>query len=137
MPARCSPFLPTLGRIAATLALLALASCAQSDKKGPQITELKPTVGPYYGGDPVVISGSGFQTPTPQSFVVYFGKKKAKAIILSDREIRAEPPAGEQNEVVDVEIVFDDARVGKMPKAYKYIDPIGKPDEQAGGPPPK
>ena len=100
--------------------------CSEGSTK-LSVTGLRPKVGPMYGGDPVTITGSGFQTPGPQGMKVYFGKKEAKRVVLvSDTELRVEPPPGEVDEVVDVEVVFDDARAAKLPKAYKYIDPIGK-----------
>ena len=91
------------------------------------VVSLKPNVGPYTGGDPATIHGSGFQTPTPHGMKVYFGKRAAQRVVISsDREIVVEPPAGEIGQTVDVEIVFDDARTARLPRAYTYIDPIGK-----------
>ena len=108
------------------LGLLACsAGCSEGSAK-LSVTGLRPKVGPYIGGDPVTITGSGFQTPGPQGMKVYFGKKEAKRVVLvSDTELRVEPPAGEIDQTVDVEVVFDDARAAKLPKAYKYIDPVG------------
>ena len=103
------------------------AACTQDAKVS--IVGIKPKVGPYIGGDPATITGTGFQTPGPQSMKVYFGKREAKHVIIaSDTEIRVEPPAGETGQTVDVEVVFDDARTGRLAKAYMYIDPIGKPN---------
>ena len=111
------------------------AACSDGGGK-LAVTGLKPKVGPYIGGDPVTISGSGFQTPGPQGMKIYFGKKEARGIILiSDSEVRVEPPAGEIGSTVDVEVVFDDARSAKLPQAYSYIDPIGKPGAAPMGAP--
>jgi hypothetical protein len=105
--------------------LLGVVACSEGSNK-LTVSGLRPKVGPYIGGDPVTITGSGFQTPGPQGMKVYFGKKEAKrVVIVSDSELRVEPPAGEIDQVVDVEVVFDDARSGKLPKSYKYIDPVG------------
>ena len=107
------------------LSFLLGLGCSEGSSK-LSVTGLRPKIGPYIGGDPVTISGSGFQTPGPQGMKVYFGKKEAKRVVLvSDTELRVEPPAGEIGEEVDVEVVFDDARAAKLPKAYKYIDPVG------------
>ena len=93
-----------------------------SEKKELGVRDIYPKRGPYIGGDPVTISGSGF-TPT-QGITVYFGKNKARPPIIKENgEIVVDPPAGEIGQVVDVEIVLDDARTLKIPKAYTYIDP--------------
>ena len=110
--------------------LVGLAGCEQ--KKELAVTKIYPKRGPYMGGDPVTISGSGF-SPT-QGITVYFGKNKAKAPIIKENgEIVVEPPAGENGATVDVEIVFDDARTLKIPQAYTYFDPtdVKKPAEGA------
>lgn len=125
------------GLLLSLVAVLALSACSEGGGK-LAVTGLKPKVGPYIGGDPVTISGSGFQTPGPQGMKIYFGKKEARGIILvSDSEVRVEPPAGEIGSTVDVEVVFDDARSAKLAKAYSYIDPIGtatKPGAPAATP---
>jgi hypothetical protein len=112
-------------RGALVLSFLLGLGCSEGSSK-LSVTGLKPKIGPYIGGDPVTITGSGFQTPGPQGMKVYFGKKEAKRVVLvSDTELRVEPPAGDIEQTVDVEVVFDDARAAKLPKAYKYIDPVG------------
>ncbi len=101
-------------------AILALAAC--SEKKELAVTKIYPTRGPYIGGDPVTITGTGF-SPS-QGITVYFGKNKARPPVIKENgEIVVDPPAGEVGQIVDVEIVFDDARTLKIPKAYTYIDP--------------
>ena len=129
---------PRMRSVLAVSLFLSLVACSEGSSK-LSVTGMKPKVGPYIGGDPVTITGTGFQTPGPQGMKVYFGKKEAKRVVLvSDTEIRVEPPAGEVNQEVDVEVVFDDARAAKLPKAYKYIDPYG--GQGSGGiapPPPK
>ncbi len=108
---------------AVVLALVGALGCKGDTKL--TITEIYPVRGPYTGGDPVTIHGTGFQTPSPQGVKVYFGKRPAKPpVIMSDTELRVEPPAGEINQVVDIDVVFDDARSAKLPQAYKYVDPI-------------
>ncbi len=97
-----------------------LASCEQ--KKELAVTKIYPKRGPYIGGDPVTISGSGFSPQ--QGITIYFGKNKAKPPVIKENgEIEVYPPAGELGATVDVEIVFDDARTLKIPKAYTYFDP--------------
>jgi hypothetical protein len=98
------------------------ATTACSEKKELSVTKIYPKRGPYLGGDPVTISGSGF-SPT-QGIKVYFGKRPAGPPHIKETgEIIVEPPAGEVGQTVDVEIVFDDARTLKIPKAYTYFDP--------------
>mgnify|MGYP001593915069 CR=1 FL=1 len=105
------------------LAMLALLTGC-SGRTELSITSLKPGRGPFTGGDPVEISGSGFQTPAPKGVQVFFGRKAApRAVIVSDSVIHVEPPGGETGQVVDVEVVFDDSRVGRIQKAYTYFDP--------------
>jgi hypothetical protein len=106
------------------LILLAILSTAAacSEKKELGVSKIYPTRGPYIGGDPVTISGTGFR-PT-QGITVYFGKNKSRPPVIKENgEIVVDPPAGTIGEQVDVEIVFDDARTLKIPKAYTYIDP--------------
>jgi IPT/TIG domain-containing protein len=102
------------------LFFLFLGSC--QEKTELSVTKLHPTRGPYMGGDPVTITGSGFK---PQlGITIYFGKNKAKPPVIKENgEIVVEPPAGEIGQTVDVEIVFDDARTLKLPQAYSYFDP--------------
>ena len=109
-------------RRTALILLVILTAVACSDKKELGVSKIYPTRGPYIGGDPVTISGTGF-TPT-QGITVYFGKNKARPPVIKENgEIVVDPPAGTIGEQVDVEIVFDDARTLKIPKAYTYIDP--------------
>lgn len=120
MSTRCTLVLAVLA--------FAVATSACAEKTTLTVTGLRPNVGPYIGGDPVVITGSGFQSPGPQGVKVYFGKKAAKQVVLlSGTELRVEPPAGEVGQVVDVDLVFDDARQKRLPAAYTYMDPTGTP----------
>ena len=101
-----------------TVALLS-ASCLLTgcpEKKGLSVTQITPDRGPYLGGDPVHIFGTGFSTT--QGMVIYFGKNKARAPVIKESgEIIVEPPAGTIGETVDVEIDFDDSRKLVSPKA--------------------
>lgn len=115
--------------LALTAAVVALGLAACDSQPTLKVIEIKPTVGPFMGGDPVTISGSGFQSKASAGMKVYFGKAAAKKVIVeSDTAIRVEPPAGEKDKTVDVEIIFDDSRSAKLANAYKYIDPIGTPE---------
>jgi hypothetical protein len=109
-------------------AVLLFGACDQ--KKELAVTKIHPKRGPYMGGDPVRITGTGFSTT--QGIKVYFGKNAAgPPVIKEGGEIIVDPPAGEVGQTVDVEIVFDDARTLKIPKAYTYIDPTDvKPKEE-------
>ena len=108
-------------------AVVLCAAAACSEQSGRQISGLHPSRGPYIGGDPVTISGHGF-TPTT-GLKIYFGTKAAKSPIIKENEIIVEPPPGDVGQTVDIEIVFDDSKTMKIPKAYTYIDPTAvKPD---------
>jgi hypothetical protein len=105
------------------LALLTVTAFGCSEKPAElAVKSIHPTRGPYIGGDPVTITGTGF-TPT-QDITIYFGKNKAKPPVIKENgEIVVDPPAGELNSTVDVELVFGDARILRIPKSYTYIDP--------------
>jgi hypothetical protein len=104
----------------AFLVVLPLGGC--SEKQELAVKSIHPIRGPYIGGDPVTITGTGF-SPT-QDITIYFGKNKAKPPVIKEGgEIVVDPPAGELNSTVDVELVFGDARILRIPKSYTYIDP--------------
>ena len=99
----------------------ALAGCTEK-REGISVSNIHPRRGPYMGGDPVTISGTGFSATLIDS--IHFGKNKARPPIIKENgEVVVEPPSGDIGQTVDVEIVFDDARTVKIPKAYTYIDP--------------
>lgn len=101
---------------------LSLTACEEN--KNLSVTGVEPKNGKYLGGDRVYIEGSGFST---QGFTVYFGKKKASnCIVESPTKLACDTPAGTKDEVVDVQVVFDDSKESTRPKAFKYIDPIGE-----------
>ena len=108
-----------------------------SEKQELAVKSIHPVRGPYIGGDPVTITGTGF-SPT-QDITIYFGKNKAKPPVIKENgEIVVDPPAGELNSTVDVELVFGDARILKIPKSYTYIDPTATaPAPGAATTPPK
>ena len=104
------------------LILSLAAGCSESKKDELAVKGVHPTRGPYIGGDPVTITGTGFTTT--QDITVYFGKNKAKPPVIKENgEIVVDPPAGENGSTVDIELVFGDARILKIPKAYTYMDP--------------
>jgi hypothetical protein len=89
------------------------------------VTDMFPKRGPFMGGDPVTIKGTGFSAA--QGIIIYFGKKKARPPVIKESgEIIVEPPAGETGSTVDVEIEFADSRRLVLPKAYTYYDPTKK-----------
>jgi len=103
--------------------LLFLWGC--EEKKEISVTEIFPTRGPFMGGDPVTIKGTGFSAS--QGITIYFGKKKARSPkIKGSDEIIVEPPAGEPGSTVDIEIEFADSRRLRREKAYTYYDPTKK-----------
>jgi IPT/TIG domain-containing protein len=104
-----------------------------NEKKGLSVSpDIKPNRGPYLGGDPVTISGTGF-SPT-QSVQIYFGSRAAKAPVVKEGEIVVEPPAGEVGKTVDVVLVFPDSKSITIKNAYTYIDPTDL--EKKPNPPP-
>jgi hypothetical protein len=114
-------------------AFIAILSTACNDHKGLSITEIKPNRGPFMGGDPVHIFGTGFSAT--QGMQIYFGKNKARSPVIKESgEIIVEPPAGNINETVDVEIIFDDSKRMLSPKAYTYIDPTDTKEKPPGAP---
>jgi len=95
------------------------------EKKEISVTDIFPKRGPFMGGDPVTIKGTGFTAS--QGITIYFGKKKARPPVIKESgEIIVEPPAGETGSTVDVEIEFADSRRLVLPKAYSYYDPTRK-----------
>jgi hypothetical protein len=110
-------------------AVVAFCAACSDGKSKLTISGLKPRMGPYTGGDPVIISGSGFQSGGQVGMRVYFGGNEAKkVVILSDTEIRVDPPAvgtAGIGKKVDVEITFDDSRAARIKDGYEYMDPIG------------
>ena len=111
-----------LSRIALPIGVVALA-VACGGGGGLSVTAVKPSEGPYNGGDFTVLEGSGFK-PTA-GVTIYFGDKKAKDYeVRSESEIRVAPPAHMVCQVVDIKLVFDDAKSIVVSKAYTYIDPL-------------
>jgi hypothetical protein len=111
--------------LAAALALL--AGAAACDKpEGLRITGIEPKSGPYTGGDPVTITGTGFSTAGQPGVEVWFGDKKGTNIrFRGDTALVVDPPAGEIGQTVDVLVRFDDARSKTIEKSYTYKDPAG------------
>ena len=106
----------------AILSIVPVLVLGCSEKQELAVKSIHPIRGPYIGGDPVTITGTGF-SPT-QDITIYFGKNKAKPPVIKEGgEIVVDPPAGELNSTVDVELVFGDARILRIPKSYTYIDP--------------
>jgi IPT/TIG domain len=104
--------------------LLAVAACSEK-QDGISVSNIHPRRGPYMGGDPVTISGTGFSATLIDS--IHFGKNKARPPVIKENgDIIVEPPAGQVNETVDIEIILNDARAVKIPNAYTYIDPTAK-----------
>lgn len=97
-----------------------LGAC--SEKGELKVSKISPSRGPYIGGDPVTIAGSGFTAS--QIDAIYFGKSPAKRPIVKESgEIVVDPPAGQIGQTVDVIIILADSRTIKIPNAYTYIDP--------------
>jgi len=101
-----------------------LSACTEK-REGISVSNIHPRRGPYMGGDPVTISGTGFSATLIDS--IHFGKNKARPPVVKENgDIIVEPPAGQVNETVDIEIILNDARAVKIPNAYTYIDPTAK-----------
>ncbi len=106
------------------LVFVTVVACTQK-QEGISVSNIHPRRGPYMGGDPVTISGTGFSSTLIDS--IHFGKNKARPPVVKENgDIIVEPPAGQVNETVDIEIILNDARAVKIPNAYTYIDPTAK-----------
>ena len=106
------------------LALFALAMPACDKEEGLKIKSISPKSGPPDGAGAVTIHGNGFESGGAQGVTVYFGEKKARFLRFDgDTKMVVVPPAGDEGQVVDVMVVFGDAREHRFPAAYKYIDP--------------
>lgn len=104
------------------LCLVSAAGCGEDEAL--KITSVEPEVGTYEGGDVVTIHGSGFQAGGAKGVKVYFGGRSAKILRFEGNdELKVESPAGTKGEVVDILVVFDDARRHTYPKAFTYTDP--------------
>lgn len=118
------------GGIAAwTLACLlstALAACGGGggggSAAGPvQVVTIDPPTGPFIGGTPVTIRGSGFALPTPN--VVLFGSAAATNVVAVDAQtITCVSPAGAPGARVDV-VVRNDQGEGRLPLGFAYAIP--------------
>jgi len=116
IPARCLA-------AGAALLLLSIGMTGCSKDEGLKIKGISPKEGPYEGGDPVTIYGSGFQEGGAKSVDVYFGTRKARVRgFEGSTKLLVETPGGKVGESVDVTIIFGDARRLKYENAYKYID---------------
>ena len=106
------------------VAVVGLGACSEK-QEGPSVSNVHPRRGPYMGGDPVTISGTGFSATLIDS--IHFGKNKARPPVVKENgDIIVEPPAGQVGETVDIEIILNDARTIKIPNAYTYFDPTAK-----------
>ena len=98
-----------------------VASCSKDE--GLKIKRIEPKEGPYEGGDPVTIHGSGFQEGGAKSVDVYFGKKKARIRgFQGSDKLMVETPGGVKDQTVDVILIFADSRKLEIKDGYKYID---------------
>src|SRR5678816_1003384 len=103
------------------IALLLLSGCGNDGTL--KVTRVSPKEGPYQGGDPVTISGSGFEKTRPSQ--IYFNDRPGRIISVEDESIMVEPPGGNLNEKVTIKIVFDDSRRKELKDIYTYIEPAG------------
>jgi len=103
------------------VALSALLLTACGEEGGLKVTRVSPKEGPYQGGDPVTISGSGFDKTRPSS--VFFNDRPGRIISVEADAITVEPPGGSVDETVTIKIVFDDSRRKELKDIYTYIEP--------------
>lgn len=105
------------------IGVAAILAVACGGGGGLSVTGVKPNRGPYSGGDPIILEGTGFKPTVGVS--IYFGDKKTKRYeVKSESQIEVDPPANMICAVVDIKLVFDDARSIVVPKAFTYIDPL-------------
>lgn len=108
--------------LALALALVGgVAGC--EEERGLEITNIEPKTGPHTGGSSVTIMGHGFQEGGAKGVKVYFGDRPAQVMhIEGNDKLIVVPPPAEVGDVVDVTILFDDARQHVYEKAYTYVD---------------
>ena len=104
-----------------TILITLLLASGCGDESGLKVTGVSPKEGPYQGGDPVTITGNGFEKTRPST--IYFNDRPGRIISVEDQAIRVEPPGGNVNEKVTIKIAFDDARRKELKDIYTYIEP--------------
>jgi len=111
--------------LAAVVGLALLAGGVGCGKdEGLKIRKIEPREGPFAGGDPVTIYGSGFQSGGTKTVTVYFGGKKARVLEFDgDDKLIVSPPGGNAGDKVKLTLVFSDSRRIDIDDAYTYIDP--------------
>ena len=90
--------------------------------EGLTVTSIEPVNGDFEGGTYVVIKGSHFISEGPRNVKVFFGSRQGIVVrFASDRELIVQAPAGKENEVVDVLLVFEPGGEKKLPRAFTYV----------------
>ncbi len=111
----------SLAGVLGLVLLLGLNACSKDE--GLKIKRISPKEGPFEGGDPVTIYGSGFQEGGAKSVNVYFGTRKARVRGFEGNDkLIVEAPGGNKGETVNVKLIFGDSRTLEIENAYKYID---------------
>lgn len=120
---RQARFVSVVGGLALVIAsAMMLGGC--SKEEGLKIKRIDPKQGDFRGGGAVTIFGTGFQSEGTQGVRVYFGNRSARVLGFDgDERLRVLAPGGKDGDVVDITVVFDDARQLSITKAYKYVDP--------------
>lgn len=116
----------TVSALALAMAIGA-AACGKDD--GLKIKKIEPSEGPYTGGDPVTIYGSGFDSAAARSVNVYFDGKPATVLgTTGGEELVVVPPGiaalpeGQNKKPVKVTIIFSDSSKFEREGFYTYID---------------
>ena len=110
-----------IGACILALGLAFGAGCGGDE--GLKVTKVEPKEGPFGGGDPVRIHGSGFGESGTRKADVYFGQNKAQVLEISSDMMIVRPPGGKVDEKVSIMIVFEHSKKIVIEDAYKYIDP--------------
>lgn len=109
--------------------VMAMSATACSKDEGLKIKKIEPAEGPYNGGDPVTIYGSGFDSAAARSVNVYFDGKPATVLgTQGGEELVVVPPGiaalpeGQNRKPVKVTIIFSDSSKFERDGFYTYID---------------
>jgi hypothetical protein len=105
----------------ALIALVAVVACfATSCEKEFGFKKIAPPTGVMGGGEPVTISGSGFQAGMGIS--VYFGTDKAGNVVINSPEkMTVTTPSSFEPKTVDVRILTDTGQEYVIRRAFSYI----------------
>ena len=87
-----------------------------------RLISIKPAYGSSDGGTYVRIEGQDFIADGPRDVKVYFGSRQGAVVrVVDDHELIVEAPGGNQNETVDVLVMFAPGGESKLPAAFTFV----------------